>query len=103
MTIPENPADQSAWLESLLVGPDLGRLVAELRAVHGVDEPSRSLDAVLGRWADTVLRNGLSALPRENLRELLRHPRPTRRWAGAFIFARYQQPELLRHPGQDAR
>ena len=34
MTIPDDPADLPGWLESRLVGPDLGRLATELRAVH---------------------------------------------------------------------
>ncbi len=74
MTIPDDPADLPGWLESQLVGPDLGRLATELRAVHPPRSPAPSLDAVLGSSAGAVLRSGLGGLPRPALQVLLRHP-----------------------------
>jgi hypothetical protein len=73
-SIPEDPAELAGWLESRLVGFDLGPLVAELAAVHGrTDGPM--LAEVLGAQRSTVLAEGLSALPPDALRQLLSHPR----------------------------
>ncbi len=74
MTIPDDPADLPGWLESRLVGPDLGRLATELRAVHPPAPAPVTLDAVLGRTADAVLRSGLTGVPRAALQALLRNP-----------------------------
>jgi hypothetical protein len=74
MTIPDDAADLPGWLESHLVGPDLGRLIEELRAVQGKGPPLRSLDALLGDRTTAVLERGLSVLPRQAIRELLRFP-----------------------------
>jgi hypothetical protein len=78
LEIPEDPRDLPHWLERQLVGLDLADLVAELEAVHGSeaarDEPG-DLDALLGDRRDAVLERGLSAVPSETLRRLLRRPR----------------------------
>jgi len=74
MTIPEDAGQLPAWLDAQLVGPNLGRLVAELTVVHVASNPPRRLDQILGARADDVLERGLSALPRLAIRELLRNP-----------------------------
>ena len=73
MNIPDDPAALPGWLESHLVGPDLGRLTAELTAIHG-DHPAGSLAAVLGGSLPAVLGRGLGVLPAAALRQLLQHP-----------------------------
>lgn len=75
MTIPDDPAQLAGWLERLLVGPDLGRLAAELAAIHGADSaPVGSVSALLGSGLERVLVQGLGVLPRELLGRLLRQP-----------------------------
>lgn len=74
--IPEDPDDQVVWLEQQLVGLDLGRLVGQLATLHGPArgaEPSFSL--LFTPYLAAVLQVGLTALPRDLVRELLRHPR----------------------------
>jgi hypothetical protein len=73
MTIPEDPALLAGWLEQHLVGLDLAALVAELRAVHGSGHAA-PINEVLGDRRDAVLARGLSALPADRLRQLLRSP-----------------------------
>jgi hypothetical protein len=73
--IPEDTAQLARWLERHLVGLDLGRLVAELNAVHrraGGEEPSVT-EALRGHL-ERVYAAGLGALPRPLLRHLLTHP-----------------------------
>ena len=73
MNIPDDPAALPGWLESHLVGPDLGRLTAELTAIHG-DHPAGSLAAVLGD-CQQCWDIGLGVLPAAAvLRQLLQHP-----------------------------
>ncbi|HEV3386103.1 MAG TPA: hypothetical protein VG097_14885 [Gemmata sp.] len=74
MTIPDDPARLADWLEAQLVGQNLGKLVAELRAVHGDQPTTQSLNAILGNNATTVLESGLGILPHSVLQELLRNP-----------------------------
>ena len=75
-TIPDDPAQLPSWLESRLVAPDFGRLVAELAAAHPSrgrsDLPARQL---MGEWHARALSEGLSAVPPGELQQLLRHPR----------------------------
>jgi hypothetical protein len=73
MDIPDDPGELPAWLDRHLVGLDLAALVAELTAVHGRGQ-APSLDEVLGSQRPAVLADGLAALPRPALRQLLRHP-----------------------------
>jgi len=73
LDIPDDPAVVPGWLEAELLGPRLGRLVAELDAVHRpASEPL--FDDVLAAHAPAVLARGLAALPRPALRLLLRNP-----------------------------
>jgi hypothetical protein len=76
MEIPDEPAQLPAWLEGHLRGPYLAELVAELSAVHTADTRLRStLQDVLGPRRQTVLTQGLTALPAEMLRQFLVQPR----------------------------
>lgn len=84
--IPEETADLAAWLETHLVGPDLGELVAELAAIHDIpaslstglaalERPDEgALEKSLGRELPAILRNGLRNIPRMQLQVLLRKP-----------------------------
>jgi hypothetical protein len=72
--IPEEVADLPRWLDGHLVGPDLGMLAAELSAIHDSSSAPPSLDAVLADQRRSVLSEGLQALPRERMRQLLIHP-----------------------------
>jgi hypothetical protein len=74
MTIPDDAARLADWLEAQLVGQNLGKLVAELRAVHGDQSATQSLDAILGNNATAVIESGLGILPHPVLQELLRNP-----------------------------
>jgi hypothetical protein len=71
-TFPDDPAELPSWLEKQLIGLDLGRLVAELRALHG-SEPGPSLTEILGAEA-AVLDHGLRSLSQGRIALLLRHP-----------------------------
>jgi hypothetical protein len=73
MDIPDDPGELPTWLDRHLVGLDLAALVAELTAVHGRGQ-APTLDEVLGSQRPAVLADGLAALPRPALRQLLRHP-----------------------------
>jgi hypothetical protein len=72
--IPEEVTDLPRWLDGHLVGPDLGNLAAELSAIHDTSSAPPSLDAVLADQRRSVLSEGLQALPRERMRQLLIHP-----------------------------
>ncbi len=74
LEIPEAVDDLASWLESQLVGPDLGMLVAELAAVRSSDSSDRSIDELMGREMPMVLSRGLTGIPAEVLRPLLRSP-----------------------------
>lgn len=73
MTVPDDLAQLSGWLEQQLLGPDLGALVAELTAVHGT-AAGPGLEEVLGSSAPRLKETGLAGLPAEKLRLLLAHP-----------------------------
>lgn len=72
--IPENAADIPAWLESQLVGPHLGELIAELVAVHR-PTASPTLDEALGSHRADVLERGLGVLSPPRIARLLTNPR----------------------------
>lgn len=74
MNIPDDPTQLAGWLERHLTGPDLGRLAAELSAIHR-DEAAGSVHEMLGGQLPDVLERGLSVLPPAALRSLLCHPR----------------------------
>lgn len=75
LEMPDAAEELAHWLELQLVSDDLGRLVAELRAVSR-DEPAAAppLTELLGPALDDVLDRGLIALPEANLRRFFRHP-----------------------------
>jgi hypothetical protein len=76
LEIPDNQSELPGWLERQLVSLELASLVADLEAVHGNREPvGVPIDGVLGEYREAALEHGLSALPKERLRELLLHPR----------------------------
>lgn len=84
--IPDETTELAAWLEAQLTGPELGNLVAELSAIHGVPtvltggvaalgRPDEgALEKSLGRELPIILRNGLQKIPRSQLQVLLRNP-----------------------------
>lgn len=84
--IPEETAELAVWLETQLTGLDLGNLVAELSAIHGVptvlsggiasqERPDEgALEKSLGRELPAILRSGLQNVPHSQLRVLLRNP-----------------------------
>jgi DNA-directed RNA polymerase specialized sigma24 family protein len=73
-TLPEDPAELPGWLDRQVAGPDLGRLIAELSAVHGPTPDAPDLATVLGPDRPAVLATGLGALSEDRLRTVLRHP-----------------------------
>lgn len=75
LTIPDQPEELPGWLEGQLLGPDLGALVAELAAVHGfAGKTPKSIADLLGPHRSVVLKRGLGSLPRNLIKELMRHP-----------------------------
>jgi hypothetical protein len=85
LDIPDEVADVGPWLDALLVGEDLGRVMAELAAVHGVALPSGSpgsgswptpadATAWLGDRLPAVLAGGFGQLDSRVVGELLRNP-----------------------------
>jgi hypothetical protein len=75
LDIPDEPAEWPAWLESHLLGLDLGDLVAELAAVHGSPPAgSPKLHDLLGNRLNAVLSEGLRALAPADFRQLLLRP-----------------------------
>ena len=77
LEIPDDAAALAGWLEGHLVGLELAALVAELEAVHAHDQkqPEPSLDQVLGNSRAAVQSRGLEALPLDQVKVLLQHPR----------------------------
>lgn len=73
-TLPDDPAELPGWLEHLVAGPDLGRLIAELTTLHGPAADAPDLATALGPDRPAVLANGLGVLPEARLRTFLRHP-----------------------------
>lgn len=74
LDIPETQRELVAWLESHLLGMQLGDLVSELQAVHGARADGPSLEQVCGGKLANVLQYGLGTLEINQLRELLQHP-----------------------------
>ena len=75
MALPESSDEQAAWLERTLVGPDLGRLVSELRAIHGpAAEQEATLAELLGPQMAAVAADGLGGLSDRQVRGLLTRP-----------------------------
>lgn len=75
LDIPDRNADLPPWLERHLVGLKLADVVAGFEVCQPPMGPRPELDNALGEHAQTVLAQGLAALPEEKLRTLLRHPR----------------------------
>jgi hypothetical protein len=75
LDIPDDPGELGRWMDQRLVGADFAAFVAELNAVHPVENsPGRSLPEVLGDRQADILAGGLSGLPSATLSELLRQP-----------------------------
>lgn len=74
LDLPETQRELVAWLESHLLGMQLGDLVSELQAVHGTRSDAPSLEQVCGGKLANVLQYGLGTLEIERLRLLLEHP-----------------------------
>lgn len=74
LDIPETQRELVAWLESHLLGMQLGDLVSELQAVHGTRPDAPSLEQVCGGKLANVLQHGLGTLEVDRLRQLLQHP-----------------------------
>lgn len=74
LDIPETQRELVAWLESHLLGMQLGDLVSELQAVHGTLPHGPSLEQVCGGKLANVLQYGLGTLEVDRLRQLLQHP-----------------------------
>ncbi len=74
LTIPDDPAELTGWLERRLVSPDFGQFVAELAAhfpdVRGTPDFKKAFD----KWAPVAVERGLSAVPADVLGQFLRHP-----------------------------
>lgn len=75
LDIPDDDDALAAWLERQLVGLELGNVVAGLRAFADRSLTQRTLADWLGQDHAHVLSRGLTALPRERLRELFQSPR----------------------------
>ena len=73
-TMPTDDADQTAWLERLLVGPDLGRLVGELTVLHGSAADDSDLGELLAGRRNAILARGLESLTPAQERALLTRP-----------------------------
>ena len=73
LDIPAEPAALGRWLEGQLVGLDLARTIAELRAVHGAPVKPQTLESLLGSHLDRILQEGLQSLPLPVLQSLLRN------------------------------
>ncbi|MFM9960449.1 MAG: hypothetical protein ACKV2Q_04405 [Planctomycetaceae bacterium] len=74
LDMPDDPQLIPGWLERHLKGLELGELVAELGAVHGPPDSPTTLDELCGADLPNVLEHGLTALPREHLRRMLKQP-----------------------------
>src|SRR5262245_5116782 len=72
--IPDDAPQLARWLERHLVGLELGRLVAELDAVHRPAPREQAVTDVLQGHLDGVYTAGLGSVPRPLLRHLLTHP-----------------------------
>jgi hypothetical protein len=72
MTIPDDPAELSRWLERQLMAPDFGQFIAELSAHFpgSATQPCHLVD----RWLPVALEEGLAPVPPEVLSKLLRNP-----------------------------
>ena len=63
LEMPEDRKLLPVWLERVLLSPDLPRLVAELKVVHGVPPERLSLSDALSPHSQIVLESGLGRLP----------------------------------------
>lgn len=73
LTIPTQRAALVSWLEQNMTGLQLGKLVAELSALHQSAE-ELSLQEICGEDLDQVLESGLSVLSEEQFNLLLTNP-----------------------------
>ncbi len=75
LNVPEKPDEIVAWIERMLCSNDIGRLVAQLQAVHGEPERAVKLDDLLQGKTQEVMQRGLAALPPPAIQNLLQQPR----------------------------
>jgi hypothetical protein len=72
-TMPDDPQEQAAWFDRLLVSGDCGALAAEIHALAG-NRTERSLKEILGDEQAMILASGTAAMSEHTRRELLRSP-----------------------------
>ena len=106
-TVPEDASELARWLDRQIAGPDLGRLIDELSAVHGAGDDRVDLPAVLGHYHPKVIEKGLGELSEKRLRALLRYPKLLADLQDAVIAANspywnalFDQPELAAAAGR---
>lgn len=76
LEIPEGRVEIARWLERKLVSTDLSEFVAELTAFDGHGSTgSLGLNQILHKFGAAIFDEGLSGLPEEVLRSLLRSPK----------------------------
>lgn len=75
LEIPESLSDTGAWLDDLLLSPDLVNTIVELEVLAG-DRLTRvqSLDGVLAASEDAVYESGLANVSDSTIRSILRQP-----------------------------
>ncbi len=75
LDMPDRPAALAEWLEQILVGEQLGIVVAELKAL--IDEPldvAVSVESVVGESLDVILEQGLRQVGPAVLNRLIAQP-----------------------------
>lgn len=74
LNMPEDRVHLLLWLERALFSPQLPRLVAELKGIHGVSAQHLSLPEALSSHAQNILESGLGTVPTLVLTRLLQQP-----------------------------
>lgn len=76
LTIPEDSASLSAWIESQLMSYDLGDTVAEMHILGDTspEDIDMTLSEVIADNDEALLSRGLSALSEDQLLQLIGHP-----------------------------
>lgn len=74
LTVPDDPAELPGWLEGRLLAPDFGQFLAELQAFFPPSPAPASLRNALDACVPTALTEGLAAVPRDVLLQLLKTP-----------------------------
>lgn len=74
LNIPDDPVERNHWLEKVLMGLNLGEIVADLSAVAVDVEQTINLQDIIGDSLDQVLEQGLSLLTLTQIQQLLQSP-----------------------------